>query len=431
MLGQFDVVGAHPVQGAPRTPPSSSTICTALRSRARPRSPRRRSSRPRTEPLGSGTAVCRPSPATDRTAASATRHCRAPSSSTSSQSAPTSTSTPATLPAPPQARTSRSPASRAAGRRSPARPPRLAPARPTRRARQPSPRPRTAPPGRRTTAATASPTSAVSLDPFEHLRLDAFACFSAHSPNQEVDMSTRRLLMTVAVMTAIAVALTRLTPGPAAMGSAVAAGQRTVDTQGPDALISAAAGLLAWAVWAWGALGLALTAASALPGMAGGAARLALRVALPAGARHSAALLLGIGLGLTAPLATAVLPALTTSASAADGDPRMSPTGLRRHPPSARCPTGPAARHPAETRRPPRRPRRLPLAHRGRLPAGATGPAAERPRGRGGGRRLVARQRRRHRPRSGPADPRPTAARAHPVTRARPSLDPVMTRRPR
>src|SRR4051795_13565414 len=44
------------------------------------------------------------------------------------------------------------------------------------------------------------------------------------------------------------------------------------------------AGLLAWVVWAWGVLGLALTAASALPGMVGGAARLATHVVLPAGA---------------------------------------------------------------------------------------------------------------------------------------------------
>jgi nucleoid-associated protein YgaU len=49
----------------------------------------------------------------------------------------------------------------------------------------------------------------------------------------------------------------------------------------------------------------------------GGAARLALHVALPAGARRSAALLLGIGLGITTPLAAAALPALAPTASAA------------------------------------------------------------------------------------------------------------------
>src|SRR4051794_41953599 len=97
-------------------------------------------------------------------------------------------------------------------------------------------------------------------------------------------MSIRRLLATVAVMAGIAAVLGVLTPEPATMARAVAAAQRTVDTQGPDALISAAAGLLAWAVWTWGALGLALTAASALPGLAGRVAGLALRGALPAGA---------------------------------------------------------------------------------------------------------------------------------------------------
>lgn len=131
-------------------------------------------------------------------------------------------------------------------------------------------------------------------------------------------MSTRRLVATVAVMAAIAAALTGLAPAPGTMARAVTAAQRTVDTQGPDALISSAAGLLAWAVWAWGALGLTLTAASALPGLVGTAARLALRVALPNGARRAAAVLLGIGLGLTAPIAGSVLPALTSTASAAD-----------------------------------------------------------------------------------------------------------------
>lgn len=135
-------------------------------------------------------------------------------------------------------------------------------------------------------------------------------------------MSTRRLLATVAAMAGIALVLGALTPPPDAMAGALAAAQRTADTQGPDVLIASAAGLLAWAVWAWGALGLALTAASALPGIAGGASRLILRAVLPAGARRSAALLLGLGLGLTAPLA-GVLPAVgpvTSAAASADTD---------------------------------------------------------------------------------------------------------------
>lgn len=130
-------------------------------------------------------------------------------------------------------------------------------------------------------------------------------------------MSIRRLVATAAVMGGIAVVLAALTPAFPAMTHAVAAGQRTVDLQGPDALVASAVGLLAWAVWLWGALGLVLTAASAVPGAVGGAARALLHVALPAGARRSAALLLGVGLGMSAPLAGALLPALTPSASAA------------------------------------------------------------------------------------------------------------------
>ena len=129
-------------------------------------------------------------------------------------------------------------------------------------------------------------------------------------------MSIRRLLATVGVMAAIAVVLMALTPPPVTMARALTAAQRTADTQGTDALISSAAGLLAWAVWAWGALGLSLTAGSALPGVVGGAARTALRVALPAGVRRGTALVLGIGLGLTAPLAGPLLPGSIPVASA-------------------------------------------------------------------------------------------------------------------
>ena len=75
-------------------------------------------------------------------------------------------------------------------------------------------------------------------------------------------------------MALIAGALAALTPGLSSMAGTLASAQRTADTAGPDALVTSAAGLLAWAVWAWGALGLALTAASALPGLLGGAARL-------------------------------------------------------------------------------------------------------------------------------------------------------------
>ena len=161
-------------------------------------------------------------------------------------------------------------------------------------------------------------------------------------------MSIRRLLLTAAAMAAIAVALAALTPTFPVMTGTLAAAQRTVDTHGPDVLVSSAAGLLAWAVWAWGALGLALTAASALPGHARAARRASpCTSSLPAGARRSAALAARLGLGVVgiAPLAGAALPLLRR---------RGAP-----QPPTA-CPTG---------RRPPRRSDDAPVPD---WPAGAS-----------------------------------------------------------
>jgi nucleoid-associated protein YgaU len=102
-------------------------------------------------------------------------------------------------------------------------------------------------------------------------------------------MSLRRLAGTAGCMGLVAIALSALTPTAAEMAAALASAQRTADTSGPDSLVIAAAGLLAWAVWAWGVVGLALTAASALPGAVGSLARLATHVVLPAGARTPAA----------------------------------------------------------------------------------------------------------------------------------------------
>jgi len=130
-------------------------------------------------------------------------------------------------------------------------------------------------------------------------------------------MSIRRLVFTAAGMGLLGALLTALTPPLADLATTLAAPQRTADTAGPDALVLAVTGVLAWAVWAWGCLGLALTAASALPGVLGSGARLATHVLLPAGARRSAAVLLGIGLGVAAPLAGAATPLLATPAVAA------------------------------------------------------------------------------------------------------------------
>jgi nucleoid-associated protein YgaU len=135
-------------------------------------------------------------------------------------------------------------------------------------------------------------------------------------------VSLRRLALTATVMAAIAVLLRSLAPGiPEAM-QALAQAQRTVDSSGADAVLLSAVGLAAWFVWGWGALGLAMTAVSAAPGVVGGAARAALRVLLPAGARRGAALALGIGLGMAAPVlvdapAATERPALAVAVAAA------------------------------------------------------------------------------------------------------------------
>jgi nucleoid-associated protein YgaU len=137
-------------------------------------------------------------------------------------------------------------------------------------------------------------------------------------------MSIRRLALTAAAMGFVAAALAALTPALPEMASVLAAPQRAADTTGADALVLAVAGLLAWGVWAWGCLGLALTAASALPGLLGGTARLATHVVLPAGARRGAAVLLGLGLGVAAPLggvASTLLAAPAAAAAGVDGVP--------------------------------------------------------------------------------------------------------------
>ncbi len=136
-------------------------------------------------------------------------------------------------------------------------------------------------------------------------------------------MSARRLVGTAMARAAIAGALAALSPPVREMTAVVLAAQDTVDTTGADELLTAAAGLLAWGVWAWGALGLLLTAASALPGAIGRASVGLVRVVLPGGARRAAALALGLGLGLTGPLAATTL--LVAPAAAAAPAPAAVP----------------------------------------------------------------------------------------------------------
>ncbi|MDT0275158.1 LysM peptidoglycan-binding domain-containing protein [Blastococcus goldschmidtiae] len=138
-------------------------------------------------------------------------------------------------------------------------------------------------------------------------------------------MSTRRLAGTTTAMAVVAWALALLTPSVAEMTSAVLGAQRTADSAGAEALVVAGAGLLAWGVWGWGAVGLLLTAASALPGALGAAADVLTGVVLPGGARRGAALALGVGLAVSAPMAGTTLLVVAAPAAAADTSPAPVP----------------------------------------------------------------------------------------------------------
>jgi nucleoid-associated protein YgaU len=169
-------------------------------------------------------------------------------------------------------------------------------------------------------------------------------------------MSIRRLVTTTVAMALAAGVLAALTPDLSEMTRTLAAAQRTADTAGPDVLVTSAAGLLSWAVWAWGVLGLALTATSALPGMVGGAARLALHAVLPAAARRSAALALGLGLGVAGPLlGTAALLSTTPAAATDNWTPSTAGTGLDWPvAPARQAPDWPAVATPAQAPAPDR-----------------------------------------------------------------------------
>jgi nucleoid-associated protein YgaU len=130
-------------------------------------------------------------------------------------------------------------------------------------------------------------------------------------------MSTSRLIGTTAVMAAIGALLAALSPAPAELAGALTHPQALVDGAGADTVVVAACAALAWLVWSWGALGLALTAATAIPGVVGAVARLTVRVLLPASTRRAAAVALGIGLGMGGPWSAGAGPLPTSVASPA------------------------------------------------------------------------------------------------------------------
>lgn len=135
-------------------------------------------------------------------------------------------------------------------------------------------------------------------------------------------MSLRRLAATLAAMALIAAALRAVAPDPGAALAALAHPQRLADASGPDALVLTVTTVLAWAAWLWGAVGLLLTAAAALPGIGGSLARALLHGVLPAGLRRAAGVALGAGVALNGPL----LAGVALAAPPAVASPAASPT---------------------------------------------------------------------------------------------------------
>lgn len=149
-------------------------------------------------------------------------------------------------------------------------------------------------------------------------------------------MSLRRLALISAVMGLLAVALATASPGAAELIAVLSAPQAAADASGPDAVVLAGCAAVAWLVWSWGALGLLLTGAAALPGALGTAAGSVLRAVVPAGGRRAAAVALGVGLGFGGGPALAAPASPPPSASAA-----AVPDWPSAQPPAAEVPDWP------------------------------------------------------------------------------------------
>jgi hypothetical protein len=133
-------------------------------------------------------------------------------------------------------------------------------------------------------------------------------------------MTAARWTGTALAMAGTAWLLAALGPGAEQVRRAAAHPQALVDSAGPDALLLVAAAAAGWLVWAWGALGLLLTALSAIPGAGGRLAAALLLVILPAGARRAAAMAVGLSLVTGAPaLSSTAAAAAVASASTAPG----------------------------------------------------------------------------------------------------------------
>lgn len=118
-------------------------------------------------------------------------------------------------------------------------------------------------------------------------------------------MSVDRLVLTGLAMAAVAVALLTLAGDPSSSLRTLRRAGEIATPGGAETVVLALTGLLAWATWAWGAVGLLLTAASTLPGLAGALGCALSRVLLPERLRAAAALALGMGLAVAGPAAAA------------------------------------------------------------------------------------------------------------------------------
>ncbi len=116
-------------------------------------------------------------------------------------------------------------------------------------------------------------------------------------------MSVVRLGLTGLAMAGVAVVLLALTGDPLGCLRTLGAAPRLAAGGGAETVVLALTGLLAWATWAWGAVGLLLTAASGLPGLPGAVAHGLSWLLLPERLRTAAALALGTGVVLAGPAA--------------------------------------------------------------------------------------------------------------------------------
>ena len=140
-------------------------------------------------------------------------------------------------------------------------------------------------------------------------------------------VSPRRWAGTTAVMAAAAWVLSSMGPGLPELRAALADPQGLVDRSGPDAFVLVLVPVLAWLCWAWGAVGLLLTAVSTVPGAAGRLAGWLLGHLLPGSARRAAALALGLGLGTVGPVALLPVdhPVVASAAAAEEVDVERGP----------------------------------------------------------------------------------------------------------